>query len=124
MEFKLCPPYSAQRKSGRPREEKRIKGAIEIAIDKTEKKKKMVETRKKWKPIEPADLVEYRSIKKKGKKDNKTMGDVMGKTVAKVAKGKGKAAKGKGGKQKSGYTKRVTQPTTTSPKKKKARRGK
>jgi hypothetical protein len=129
MEFKLCPPYSAQRKSGRPREEKRIKGAIEIAIDKTEKKKKMVETRKKREPIEPDDLVEYRNIKKKRKKDNKTMGEAMGKTVVKGAKGKekagkGKATKGKGGKQKSGYKKRVTQSTTTSPKTKKARRGK
>ncbi len=89
-----------------------------------EKKKKMVETQKKWEPIEPVDLVEYRSIQKKRKKDNKTMGRAMSKTVGKAAKGKGKAAKGKGGKQKSGYTKRVTQPTTTSQKKKKARRGK
>jgi hypothetical protein len=68
-------------------------GAIEIAIDKMEKKKKMVETRKKWEPIEPDNLVEYRNIKK---------------TVAKVAKGKGKATKGNGGKRKSGYKKRVT----------------
>jgi hypothetical protein len=74
----------------------------------------MVETWKKREPIEPDDLVEYRSIKKKHKK----------KTVAKVAKGKGKAAKGKGGNQKSSCKKRVTQPTNTSPKKKKARRGK
>jgi hypothetical protein len=44
MDFQLCPPYSAGRKGGRPRGEKRIKGAIEIAIDKTEKKKKIVET--------------------------------------------------------------------------------
>ncbi len=121
--------YSAQRKSGRPREEKRIKGAIEIAIDKMEKKKKMVETWKKREPIEPDDLVEYRNIKKKCKKDDKTLGEAMGKTVAKGAKGKekagkGKATKGKGGKQKSGYKKRVTQSTTTSPKMKKARRGK
>ncbi len=42
--------------------------------------------------------MEYRSTKKKCKKDNKTMGEAMGKTVAKAAKGKGKAAKGKGGK--------------------------
>jgi hypothetical protein len=46
MEFKLCPPYSAQPNSGMPWEEKRNKGAIEIAIDKTEEKKKMVETQK------------------------------------------------------------------------------
>jgi hypothetical protein len=89
----------------------------------------MVETRKKREPIEPDDLVEYRNIKKKRKKDDKTMGEAMGKTVAKGAKGKekagkGKATKGKGGKQKSGYKKRVTQSTTTSPKTKKARRGK
>jgi hypothetical protein len=56
---------------------------------------------------------EYRNIKKKHKKE----------TVAKAAKGNGKAAKGKGGKQKIGYKKRVTQQTTTSPKKKKTRRG-
>ncbi len=73
-------------------------GAIELAIDKTEKKKKMVESRKKWEPIEPDDLVEYRNIKKKRKKE----------TVAKAAKGKGKAAKRKRGKQKIDYKKRVT----------------
>ncbi len=72
-----------------------------------EKKKKMVETWKKWKPIEPDDLVEYRNIKKKRKKDNKTMEEAMGKMVVKRAKGKGKAGKGKatkgkGGKQKCG----------------------
>jgi hypothetical protein len=89
------------------------RGAIEIAIDKTKKKKKMVKTWKKREPIEPDDLVEYRNIKKKRKKE----------TVAKAAKGKGKAAKRKGGKQKSGYNKRVTQQTTTSPRKKNARKG-
>jgi hypothetical protein len=68
MEFKLCPPYSAQQKSGRPQEEKQIKGAIEIAIDKTEKMKKMLETWKKREPIEPDDLVEYRNTKKKRKR--------------------------------------------------------
>jgi hypothetical protein len=48
LDFKLCPPYSAGRKGGRPQEEKRIKGALEIAIDKTEKKKKTeVEIRKR-----------------------------------------------------------------------------
>ncbi len=56
--------------------------------------------------------MEYRTLKKKRKKE----------TVAKAAKGKDKAAKGKEGKRKIGYEKRVTQPTTTSPKKKKARR--
>ncbi len=90
------------------------RGAIEIAIDKTEKKKKMAETWKKREPIEPDDPVEYRTIKKKREKE----------TVAKEAKGKGKVAKGNGGERKRGYKKRVTQPTTTSPKKKKARRGK
>ena len=74
----------------------------------------MVETRKKRDPIEPEDSVEYRTIKKKRGKD----------TVAKPAQGKGKVAKKKGGERKRGYKKRVTQPTTTSPKKKKARRGK
>ncbi len=73
----------------------------------------MAETRKKRDPIEPDDQVEYRTIKKKRKKE----------TVAKVAKGKEKVAKGKGGQRKRGYKKRVTQPTTTSPEKKKARRG-
>ena len=68
MDFKLCPPYSAGRKGGRPREEKRIKGAIEIAIDKTEKKKKKAETWKKRDPIEPKDDVEYRTVKKKRKR--------------------------------------------------------
>jgi hypothetical protein len=115
LDFKLCPPYSAGRKGGRPREEKQIKGGgVEIAIDKTEKKKKMAETWNKREPIEPDDPVEYRTIKKKREKE----------TVAKAAKGKGKAAKEKGGERKRGYKKRVTQSTTTSPKKKKARRGK
>ncbi len=59
----------------------------------------MVETWKKWEPIEPDDLVEYRNIKKKRKKE----------TVAKAATRKGKAAKRNGGKQKIGYKKRVTQ---------------
>ncbi len=90
------------------------KGALEIAIDKTEKKKKTAETWKKREPIEPDDPVEYRTIKKKREKE----------TVATAAKGKGKVAKGKGGERKRGYKKRVTQPTTTSPKKKKVRRGK
>ena len=63
----------------------------------------MVETWKKQEPIEPANLLEYRSIKKKHKKEDKTMEKAMGKTVAKAAMGKGKAAKGKGGKQKSIY---------------------
>ena len=53
----------------------------------------MVETWKKREPIEPDDLVEYRNIKKKHTKE----------TVAKAAKGKGKAAKRKGGMQKCGY---------------------
>ena len=97
MEFKLCPPYSAQRKSGRPQEEKQIKGAIEIAIDKMEKKKKMVETRKKQKPIEPDDLVEYKNINKKHKKDDKSLGEAMGKTVAKAdLREKGRWLRGKG----------------------------
>jgi hypothetical protein len=43
MEFKLCPPYSAGWKGGRPWEEKQTKGAIECAIDKTEKKKRLRE---------------------------------------------------------------------------------
>jgi hypothetical protein len=95
----ICPPYSTGQKGGRPREEKRIKGALEIAIDKTEKKKKKTaETWKKHEPIEPDDPVEYRTIKKKRKKE----------TVAKAAKGKGKVAKGKGGERKRGYKKRVT----------------
>jgi hypothetical protein len=46
LDFKLCPPYSAGHKGGRPWEEKQIKGALEIAIDKTEKKKKTAETGK------------------------------------------------------------------------------
>ena len=108
MDFKLCPPYSAGQKGGRPWEEKRIKGALEIAIDKMEKKKKTTETRKKRKPIEPDDPVEYRTIKKKREKE----------TVAKAAKGKGKVTKGKGGEWKRSYKKRVTQSTTTSPPKK------
>jgi hypothetical protein len=111
--FKLCPPYSAGRKGGRPREEKRIKGAIEIAIEKTEKKK-TEKTPKKRDPIEPKDDVEYRTVKKKCGKT----------TVTKPAEGKGKVAKKKGGEQKRPYKKRVTQPTTTSPKKKKAKRDK
>ncbi len=79
-----------------------------------EKKKKKAETRKKRDPIEPKDDVEYRTVNKKRGKD----------TVAKPAQGKGKVAKKKGGEQKRDYKKRVTQPTTTSPKKKKARRDK
>ncbi len=114
LDFKLCPPYSAGRKGGRPWEEKRITGVLEIAIDKTEKRKKTAETRKKHDPIEPDDSVEYRTIKKKRGKD----------TVAKPAQGKGKVTKKKGGERKRRYKKRVTQPSTTSPKKKKARRGK
>ncbi len=57
--------------------------------------------------------MEYRTIKKKREKE----------TVAKTAKGKEKVAKGKGGERERGYKNRVTQPTTTSPKKMKARRG-
>ena len=94
-------------------EEKRIKGAIEIAIEKTEKKKKTEKSPKKRDPIEPKDDVEYRTVKKKRGKT----------TVTKPAEGKGKVAKKKGGERKRPYKKRVTQPTTTSPKKKKARRG-
>jgi hypothetical protein len=114
LDFKLCPPYSTGCKGGRPRGEKQIKGAIEIAIDKTEKKKKKAETRKKRDPIEPKNDVEYRIVKKKRRKD----------TVAKPAQGKGKVAKKKGGERKRPYKKKVAKPTTTSPKKKKARRDK
>ncbi len=92
LDFKLCPPYSAGCKGGRPREEKRIKGAIEIAIDKMEKKKKKAETWKKHDPIEPKDDVEYRTVKKKRGMD----------TVAKQAQRKGKVAKKKGGERKRG----------------------
>ncbi len=56
----------------------------------------MVETRKKREPIEPDDLVKYRRIKKKCKKDDTTMGEAMGKTVAKAAKEKGRPLRGKG----------------------------
>ena len=52
----------------------------------------MLETQKKnrkQEPIEPDDLVEYRSIKKKHIKEDKTMRKAMSKTVGKVAKGKG-----------------------------------
>ena len=40
LDFKLCPPYSAGRKGGRLREEKRIKGAIEIAIEKRRRRRR------------------------------------------------------------------------------------
>jgi hypothetical protein len=115
MEFTLCTPYSAGQKGGRTREEKRIKGGIECAIDKKEKKKKMLETqqkKRKHEPIEPDDQVEYRNIKKKQKKKEKTVGKVMDKTV-------GKAAKGKGRKKKSASQKQ--QRATTTPKRRRLR---
>jgi hypothetical protein len=106
MEFMRCQPYSAERKCGRPREEKQIKGAIECKID---NKKKLLETQKKKRkdqPIEPDDPVEYRSRKKKQKKEGKTVGRKKAKTV-------GKAANGKGGKKKSASPKK--QRATISP---------
>ena len=47
----LCPPYTAPNKAGRPREEKRIKSAIEKAL---EKKKKPEVTNFKRQPVVPA----------------------------------------------------------------------
>ena len=47
--YVLCPPYSAPKKSGRPTAAKRIKGSIEMSLDKKKgmKGKKM--------PMEPED---------------------------------------------------------------------
>ena len=78
MELMLC---STGQKGGRPREEKRIKGAIECAIDKKEKKKKKLETQKKKRkhePIEPDNQVEYRSIKKEAEEGGQDCGEGNG----------------------------------------------
>ena len=47
--YVLCPPYSAPKKSGRPMAAKRIKGSIDISLDKKKGNK-----RKKV-PMEPED---------------------------------------------------------------------
>jgi len=53
--YKLCPPYAGPRKGGRPREEKRIKGGMELSM---EKKSKAMGKKGKDKPVEPeVDLI-------------------------------------------------------------------
>ena len=47
--YALCPPYAAPKKSGRPKEATRIKGSIEMSLDKKKGKKG------KKIPIEPED---------------------------------------------------------------------
>ena len=54
-EYRLCPPYSAARKSGRPREGKRIKGSMERGIDKKKKNEETKERKKKDEPVVPND---------------------------------------------------------------------
>jgi hypothetical protein len=64
--YLLCSRYSGHQKGGRTREEKRIKGSIELAIEK--KKKETTKDKKKRKvPIEPDAQVEYRATKRKKK---------------------------------------------------------
>ena len=47
--YALCPPYAAPKKSGRPKEATRIKGSIEMSLDKKKGKKG------KKMPMEPED---------------------------------------------------------------------
>ncbi len=90
-------------KGGRPREEKRIKGSIELAIEK--KKKETTKDKKKTKvPIEPDDQVEYRATKRKKKMEKgakkKQQGTIRGESdnddnmmITELAKSKSKSGK-------------------------------
>jgi hypothetical protein len=70
-EYRLCPPYAAPRKSGRPREGKRIKGSMERGIDKKKKKEEAKKRKKKDEPVMPDDEEEYASRIQKKKKTPK-----------------------------------------------------
>lgn len=59
--YALCPPYAGPKKAGRPREEKQIKGAVEIVMD----NKKMKANKEKGQPVEPEIALEYKAIKKR-----------------------------------------------------------
>jgi len=54
-EYRLCPPYSAGRKSGRPSEGKRIKGSMERGVDKKKKLEQTKKRKKKDEPVSPDD---------------------------------------------------------------------
>ena len=70
-EYRLCPPYSAGRKSGRPSEGKRIKGSMERGVDKKKKLEQTKKRKKKDEPVSPDDEEEYASrMQKKKKKTN------------------------------------------------------
>ena len=69
-EYRLCPPYSAGRKSGRPSEGKRIKGSMERGVDKKKKLEQTKKRKKKDEPVSPDDEEEYVSRMQKKKKTN------------------------------------------------------
>ena len=64
--FALCPPYAGPRKGGRPREEKRIKGGVEIVMEKKMNAAKKLTGKRKGTPVEP--VIELASKKQKKKK--------------------------------------------------------
>jgi hypothetical protein len=100
MGFMLCPPYSGAKNSGRPREEKQIKGSVELSM---EKKKSAKSNKKRTVPIEPEDKTEYRTLKKKkkkksskarGRKDKESLDDEH-MLISDLSKSKGTAVKKK-----------------------------
>ena len=52
--YALCPPYAGPCKVGRPREEKRIKGGVELVMEKKIKAARKLAGKCKGKPVEPA----------------------------------------------------------------------
>ena len=67
-EYRLCPPYSAGRKNGRPSEGKRIKGSMERGVDKKKKLEQTKKRKKKDEPVSPDDEEEYATRMQKKKK--------------------------------------------------------
>lgn len=75
--YVLCPPYAGPRKGGRPREEKRIKGGVELVMEKKMNAEKKIASKRKGKPVEPDIELQCKKLKKTGKrgKTNATSGD-------------------------------------------------
>jgi hypothetical protein len=80
--YALCPPYAGPKKAGRPREEKRMKGAVEIVMD----NKKMKANKEKGQPVEPEIALEYKAIKKRTAKGRGKDAHVLSKKMMRTKK--------------------------------------
>ena len=90
--YVLCPPYAGPRKGGRPREEKRIKGGVELAMEKKMKAAKKQAGKRKGKPVEPEIELHCKKMKKtvqsgkSGKSDKRAGDDAKKVNIGQVGK--------------------------------------